>query len=195
MDLYKDIHKNNLDKVEQIFYLYTQYGTKDYIGESITQIEHMVQAAMLAEKDGYDIEMILACLFHDIGHLIGFDKISMGNYGIKNHEKIGADFLRNLGFPEKIPLLIQNHVITKKYLAYKNPEYIDKLSKASRITLGYQGGIMSPQEANEYEKEELFNMYLQLRYYDDAAKKQNVKIKSLEYYKKMCLQYLNQLNF
>ena len=34
--------------VDEIFGLYRQYGTDDYIGEPVSQIEHMSQAAQLA---------------------------------------------------------------------------------------------------------------------------------------------------
>ena len=51
----------------------------------------MIQAAMMAEKDG-NKSVILAALFHDIGHLIGFDEDinleTIGDVGIKNHERI-----------------------------------------------------------------------------------------------------------
>ena len=59
-----------MDSVNKIFDYFELYGECDYIGEPVTQIEHMVQAAMLAEKDNQPVEVILAALFHDIGHLI-----------------------------------------------------------------------------------------------------------------------------
>ena len=67
----------------------------------------------------------------------------MGGYGIKSHEKIGGDFLRDLGFPERIAKLVENHVQAKRYLTFKYPEYFEKLSKASLQTLSYQGGPMN----------------------------------------------------
>lgn len=94
-------------------FFYNQFGNKNYISNSITQIEYMAQVARLAEKDRYEPEMILACLVHNIGHLFGFRTIIM---------VIRADFPRNLGFLERIPLLVQNYVIARKYLAYKNLE-------------------------------------------------------------------------
>jgi len=40
--------------VNEIFSLYESYGAADYIGEPVSQIEHMCQAAQLAEAEGYD---------------------------------------------------------------------------------------------------------------------------------------------
>ena len=34
--------------VEEVFALYEQYGDEDYIGEPVSQLEHMSQAAALA---------------------------------------------------------------------------------------------------------------------------------------------------
>src|SRR5687768_9280183 len=84
--------------------LYKKYGNADYIGEPVSQIEHMVQCAMIAEKEGYDDEIILAALFHDIGHFCEhFMKVEqMAAYGVVDHEALGADFLKELGFSDKI---------------------------------------------------------------------------------------------
>lgn len=175
---------------DKIFNYYLKFGSKDYIGEPVTQIEHMVQAAMLAEKNNEDIEVILASLFHDIGHLVAFDRETMGNFGIKKHEKLGADFLRSLGITGKIPSLVENHVSAKRYLS-RNEEYYNKLSYASKQTLKYQGGPFNDLEANKYENDPNFKDYINIRLYDDQAKIINFPIKSLEYFKNMLRQYLN----
>ena len=178
-----------MDAVEQIFKYYLEFGEKDYIGEPVTQIEHMIQAAMLSEDNGDPPELILASLFHDIGHLVAFDKETMGKYGIKNHQKLGADFLRNLKIPEIIPELVESHVNTKKYLS-RNPDYYNKLSKASQTTLHYQGGIFTDEEGKKYEKQPNFDKYIKIRLYDDAAKEIGKELKSLDHYKLMLIEYL-----
>ena len=58
-------------QIEEIFSLYNKYGHHDYIGEPVSQTEHMVLAASVAEDEGCDEECILAAFFHDIGHLVG----------------------------------------------------------------------------------------------------------------------------
>ena len=116
-------------KINKIFRYYELYGAKDYIGEPVTQTSHMIQAAMMAEKDGKPKTVILAALLHDIGHLIGFDDDinleTMGNVGIKNHERIGGAFLRHLDIPYPIPELVEGHVKAKRYLTHINPEYLN----------------------------------------------------------------------
>lgn len=169
----------------EIFNYYEKYGNKDYIGEEVSQIEHMIQCAMLAEENNEDDDMILACLFHDIGHLIQIDyeENKMGKYGLKNHEKIGKQYLIDVGIPQPIPDLVESHVKSKRYLTFKNKNYIKNLSEASIETLKLQGGPMNNEETIEFENSKIFNQALRLRYYDDKAKVKNKNINNLEYYK------------
>ena len=59
--------------LDYIFYYYENYGSEDYIGENVSQIEHMIQAAMLAEQDSQKPEIVIALFLHDIGHLLDHD--------------------------------------------------------------------------------------------------------------------------
>jgi putative nucleotidyltransferase with HDIG domain len=112
---------------EEIFELYEKYGNSGYIGENVSQIEHALQCAHLAEKEGFDRHIILGAFFHDIGHLLGevndrsLEKmIRKGlNFGVEKHEKLGADFLREFGLPENVCYCVENHVSAKRYLVYK----------------------------------------------------------------------------
>jgi 2-amino-1-hydroxyethylphosphonate dioxygenase (glycine-forming) len=180
--------------IEEIFDYYIKYGEYDYIGEEISQISHMIQTAMLAENNNEPIHLILACLFHDIGHLLQIEnKVNKVNkYGIKNHEKITKKFLSSHNIPEPIPSLAENHVKAKKYKTFKNPNYFNKLSNASKQTLMFQGGPMTEQEAIEFERDELFEESLRLREYDDKAKERGVELRELGYYKEMLRNYLNE---
>ena len=184
------------ENLDNIFKMYENFGKFDYIGEPVTQIEHMIQAAMLAEEDGQSEEVILAALFHDIGHLIQLNNKNIKNnekmskYGFKNHEKMGLNFLKDNNIKYPIPELVENHVKAKKYLVYKDPKYRENLSDASKKTLEFQGGAMTEKEAEDFEQDKLFELSLKLRSYDDKAKVENKKIKSLDYYRRMCLEYL-----
>jgi predicted HD phosphohydrolase len=39
--------------VAGLFQLYREFGDADYIGEAVSQTQHMVQCALLAEKEGF----------------------------------------------------------------------------------------------------------------------------------------------
>lgn len=170
---------NNIDiALNEIFELYKKYGNEDYIGEPVSQIEHMSQAAQLAMQEGCDDEIVLAAFFHDIGHICVMknEQNNMAGYGIKSHEKIGADFLREKGFPEKVALLVENHVQAKRYLTFKYPEYFKSLSEASKQTLTFQGGVMSEAEAGAFEKDSLFELSILMRKWDELAKEINIAL-------------------
>lgn len=159
---------------DDIISLYKKHGSNEYAGEKVSQLEHMVQAAALAKQGGYDEEMILAAFLHDIGHICvaAYTNNTMGSFGIVNHEKIGAQYLRNRGFAERIARLVENHVSAKRYLTFKYPEYYEGLSEASKKTLEYQGGRMNPDEAALFESDPLCEDFIEMRRWDELAKEE-----------------------
>lgn len=178
--------------IEEVFKLYELHGSDDYIGESVSQIEHASQGAQLAEKEGFDDEVILAAFFHDIGHICAKKdpKNDMGGYGMLRHERVGANYLRKRGFSEKIAKLIENHVEAKRYLCFKDPDYYEKLSVASKATLEFQGGKMTQNEAVRFENDPLFILSIKMREWDETAKEENVQLVDLEKLKSICRQIL-----
>ena len=170
------------ERIAQVFSLYEKFGNADYIGEPVSQIEHMSQTAQLAMAEGFDDEVILAAFFHDMGHICVMqnETNSMDGYDVKSHEKIGADFLREKGFPEKIATLVENHVRAKRYLTFKYSEYYDSLSEASKKTLEFQGGKMNAEQAEAFEKDTLFEASIRLRKWDELAKEMDIALLDLE---------------
>jgi 2-amino-1-hydroxyethylphosphonate dioxygenase (glycine-forming) len=168
--------------VDTILDLYSQYGRADYIGEPVSQIEHMGQAAEMAMKEGYDDEVVIAAFLHDIGHLCAAKAGSntMSGFGVHNHEKLGADYLRGFGFPDRVTDLVEGHVQAKRYLCFKHPSYFEQLSEASRQTLTMQGGVMDQVEAENFEKNPLASVMIKMREWDDKAKKENLPIIDLQ---------------
>jgi phosphonate degradation associated HDIG domain protein len=180
--------------VNEVFSLYEKYGDEDYIGEPVSQLEHMSQAAALAEEEGYDDEVILAAFFHDIGHLCAEEgeADSMDGMGNVDHEKLGADYLLERGFSERVANLVQGHVMAKRYLTYKHPEYYNKLSLASKATLEFQGGKMSSDEAEAFELDPDAELIIRLRYWDDMAKEMNVPVDNEARLKELALAHLDR---
>ncbi|MBD8089470.1 HD domain-containing protein [Pseudomonas fluorescens] len=166
--------------VAEVFGLYEQHGAADYIGEPVSQIEHMSQAAQLAMAEGFDDEVVLAAFFHDIGHLCGQGGENMGGYGVVSHERLGADYLRRAGFSERMAKLVEYHVQAKRYLTFSQPDYYARLSEASRRTLGYQGGVMTAEEARAFEQDPLCAVSLRMRHWDEQAKEMHVPLLDLQ---------------
>ncbi|XP_021368896.1 uncharacterized protein LOC110460342 isoform X3 [Mizuhopecten yessoensis] len=144
--------------------------------------------------------IVLAAFLHDIGHLVGADKgleeITTADLhlGSRDHDVVGGQYLRNIGFPDKVCNLVQGHVQAKRYLVWKNPEYYDHLSSASRMTLEHQGGRMSAEEATAFENNALFDVIVRMRTWDDAGKEVDVTKVSLDKYRKLCLDYLTSIS-
>lgn len=178
--------------VNQVFGLYEAYGSADYIGEPVSQLEHMWQAAALAETAGADDEVVLAAFFHDLGHLCApaTAAASMDGLGAANHEKLGADYLRARGFSERVARLVESHVLAKRYLTHKYPSYLRQLSEASRATLAFQGGVMSAAEAAAFEHDPDADLILQLRQWDEQAKIPGQAVGSLGHLRDLALRHL-----
>ena len=176
--------------VAEVFGLYEQHGAADYIGEPVSQIEHMSQAAQLAMAEGFDDEVVLAAFFHDIGHICGQGEANMCGCGVVSHERLGADYLRRAGFSERLAKLVEYHVQAKRYLTFSQPDYYDRLSEASRRTLGYQGGVMTADEALAFEQDPLCAVSLRMRHWDEQAKDMHVPVLDLEVLKAKARQLL-----
>ncbi|MBP5073865.1 HD domain-containing protein [Pseudomonas chlororaphis] len=178
-------------RIAEVFGLYERFGDSDYIGEPVSQIEHMSQAAQLAMAEGFDDEVVLAAFFHDIGHICTQDAENMGGFGVVSHERLGADYLRRAGFSERLARLVEYHVQAKRYLTFKEPGYYERLSQASRRTLEYQGGVMSAEEARAFEQDPLCAVSLRLRHWDEQAKELWVPVMDLQVLKDKAVRLLN----
>ncbi|EHQ24919.1 HD domain-containing protein [Mucilaginibacter paludis] len=178
--------------VDSLFALYELHGNDDYIGEPVSQLEHMSQAAALAEAEGFEDEVILAAFFHDIGHLCAADgeTLSMDGFGNVDHEKIGGDYLRKQGFSERMAALVESHVVAKRYLTYKFPEYYQQLSEASKATLQFQGGVMTAEEAREFELNPDAELIIKIRTWDDMAKETSIPVNNIDILKQKAISHL-----
>ena len=179
---------------DEIIGLYQQHGGEEYAGEKVSQLEHMVQSAQIAAHNGFDDDVVLAAFLHDIGHICvsAFPGNSMGAFGIVDHERIGADYLRSRGFSSKVAKLVESHVAAKRYLTFKYPEYYDALSDASKKTLEYQGGRMSTEEAAEFERDPLFELIVAMRKIDEQAKVQDLPLPQWTDYRKLIVEHLTK---
>ena len=160
-----------------------------YIGEKVTMTEHMIQTAMLAEKTNCSSSLVCSSLLHDYGHFIlenPNDLIKKEKDG--KHEDVGYEFLKK-HFVNDVVKPIKYHVQAKRYLV-RDKKYYRILSKASKVSLKLQGGIMNDEEAKEFEGNEFFESSIKLRKFDEGAKKTSLKIKSIKEYKNLLVSKL-----
>ena len=155
-----------------------------YIGEKITMSDHMIQTAMLAEKSKCNKDLICSCLLHDYGHFILEDPERLVKENLDGeHEDIGYEYLKSV-FKKEIVEPIKYHVQAKRYLA-KDKKYFDLLSEASKVSLKLQGGVLNNKECNKFEKQKYFKSTILLRKFDEAAKRIDIKMKSIYDYQKL----------
>lgn len=154
----------------EISELFSQNSAREYLGEDVTLVEHMLQAGTQAVEDGAEAELIVAALLHDIGHLLIPDALEMQESEIDaHHDEVGFEWI-SARFPREVALPVKLHVAAKRYLVTTNPEYEGQLSAASILTMRLQGGLMSEEELIQYAENEFSEEGIQIRLWDDESK-------------------------
>jgi len=154
----------------EIQLLFARLGAHQYSGEPVTQLEHALQTAALAESAGADASLIAASLLHDLGHLINDQGDTPTARGVDDvHQYAAIPFLRPL-FGNDVLDPIRLHVDAKRYLCATRPEYYDGLSADSKRSLALQGGVHSSDEAARFMAQSGADRAVSLRLWDDAAK-------------------------
>ncbi|MBT2511082.1 HD domain-containing protein [Streptomyces sp. ISL-98] len=137
------------------------WDAPDRSGDPVDLHDHALQTAhLLRRSHPSDKELQLAGLVHDLGHLLqpGDDA---------GHADRAADAVRPL-LGERVARLVQLHVPAKRYLAAEEPGR--PLSAQSALTLGLQGGAMTPDEAAAFARDPLADDAVTLRQADDEGK-------------------------
>ncbi len=159
--------------LSDISQLLTVEGDNQYGGEAVSQLEHALQCASLAEEAGETPHTITAALLHDIGHLLAktgrIQTTATSDNGDDLHQYVALPFLRGL-FSGAVLEPIRLHVDAKRYLCATDQTYWSTLSTASKHSLVVQGGIYTPPQAAEFEEQAFAHEAVRLRRYDDLAK-------------------------
>lgn len=159
-------------------------GAAQYDGEPITQLEHALQCAALATAEGSAESLVLAALFHDLGHLIHPAAGAASEAGVDgHHERIGAKALETT-FGPAVADPVRAHVAAKRYLA-RDEGYRRTLSQESTHTLALQGGPMTATEADLFMAMPGAQDALRLRRWDDEAKVPGLCVPGAETYGEM----------
>jgi len=149
-------------------------GNAQYGDEAVSQLQHALQSAALAEQAQERPETIVAALLHDLGHLIvaerdGVDEPDPSRDEL--HQFVVLPFLRGT-FPEAVLAPIRLHVDAKRFLCATEAGYEASLSPASKASLALQGGAFSAEEAAQFIAQAHAAEAVRLRRYDDLAKVQ-----------------------
>ena len=166
--------------------LFARHGASQYRGEPVTQLQHALQSAHLAEASGADDALVTACLLHDLGHLLhdqgrGFDDTPSLRGIDDTHQYHALPFLRGL-FPEAVLDAIKLHVDAKRYLCQVNPDYFERLSDDSKRSFALQGGVFSAEQAAGFLQHHGARDAVMLRQWDDLAKQADLATPSLAHF-------------
>ena len=158
------------DPVAELARLLEGKGSRRYGLSDVNQLQHALQAALLAEQSGCDAALVTAALLHDIGHMVHSLGDNSAEEGIDDrHEELGRAYLAALFGPDVIePVRLQ--VAAKRYLCATEPDYFAKLSPDSVLSLQLQGGPMSPDEVAAFRASPHAEAAVQLRRFDEGAK-------------------------
>ena len=156
--------------LQDIHDLFVRRGAEQYSGEPVTQLEHALQCAALAEAEDADDELVTAAFLHDLGHLLQDLGETPTLRGVDDvHQYAALPFLRGL-FGERVLGGIQLHVDAKRYLCATRLGYHDALSEDSKRSLKLQGGTFIDEQAQAFIARPGAPDAVRLRIWDDLAK-------------------------
>lgn len=168
----------------EVVSLLERRGHGQYGMEAISQLDHALQCAHLAEQSGETPETVVAALLHDLGHLLVTERDQQTEQYTQHddlHQFIALPFLRSL-FPEAVLEPIRLHVDAKRYLCLMEPSYWAHLSPASKHSLEKQGGVFGEREAEAFISQPFASESVRLRRYDDLAKVPAKVVPDLSHY-------------
>ena len=156
-----------LDRILDVF---GRHGGNEYGAERVSQLQHALQCAALAEAEAAPPSLVAAALLHDIGHLVhGLGEQPAERRIDDRHELVGRQWLARW-FGEDVTEPVRLHVNAKRYLTATEPRYFGSLSFASMRSLELQGGPFTPELAAGFIGLPFAQDAVRLRRWDDAAK-------------------------
>ena len=154
-------------------------AAEGYGGEALTYRCHSLRTAALAVEDGASDALVLAALFHGVGHLLPASySHAVGQE--RRHDRLGARFLASL-YPPEVSEPVRLHVLAKRYLS-RDPAYRAALSEVSQRRLVAQGDVLDDDEAAGLLGIPYAEEAVRLRRWCDAAKGLHRDVPGLEAY-------------
>ena len=154
--------------------------------EEVTQLEHALQVAALAQLEAAPGPLVAAGLLHDVGHLLELRDGGEPTGHVEDdpgHEARGARWLAGL-FPASVTGPIALHVAAKRYLCSIDPTYVASLSVGSTVSLTRQGGPMGDAERRRFQAHPAHDAAVRLRRWDDTGKStESLDIPELDAYR------------
>ena len=170
------------DLCDELFELLEHEGATRY-DEEVSQLDHALQSAALAEAHGAVESLQIAALLHDIGHLLLGEHDGRSSFLDEDlrHEAVGARLLAQW-FGATVSGPVALHVKAKRYLVSTDPAYGETLSLASTRSLELQGGVMDATEIEAFRARPYADAAIALRQWDDSAKVAGAEVPDLAHW-------------
>jgi predicted HD phosphohydrolase len=95
------LHKSRtMPSIDELFEILRCVGERQYGREAVSQLEHALQCATLAEREAAGPAQVTAALLHDIGHLVDGQSAPASDAeadGDMRHEECAARYLARFG--------------------------------------------------------------------------------------------------
>src|SRR5687767_4140639 len=111
----------------EVLALFERHGSSQYGGEAVSQLEHALQAATFAEREGAAPELIAAALIHDVGHLLHGLPEDAPSQGVDDRHETLADAWLAQRFGPAVVAPVAMHVAAKRYLCAVDSDYFGRL--------------------------------------------------------------------
>ena len=170
------------DLRQELLDIFVGRATKRYGLSGVNQLQHALQCAAFAEADDAPPATVLACLLHDVGHMIHQLGENPAGRGIDDvHEQLGADWLAGR-FGSEVSEPVRLHVAAKRYLCTVEADYFGKLAADSVRSLKLQGGLMSADELEAFRAHPQHAEAVRLRRFDEMAKDPRASTPDFDHY-------------
>jgi phosphonate degradation associated HDIG domain protein len=168
--------------IDDIRELFRRHGDIEYSGEPVTQREHALQSAALAQQAGASDALVAAAFLHDLGHLLNLQGETPSERGIDDrHQYFALPFLRPV-LPDSVLEPIRLHVDAKRYLCAVDEGYYARLSADSKRSLQLQGGVFKQEEVEAFVGKPYALDAVELRKWDDVAKDADRRTPDVEHF-------------
>jgi phosphonate degradation associated HDIG domain protein len=174
-----------MEDLDGLFAVLEKAGAERYGQEAVSQLEHALQCAQLAEQAGAPSASVMAALFHDVGHLTHDLGENASLRGIDDrHEFSGAAILARWFGPD-VSEPVRLHVEAKRWLCHAEQPYFSTLSPASVRSLELQGGIFGDTDAEAFIAQPYARAAVAVRRWDDLAKVAGLATPPLAHYREL----------
>lgn len=172
-----------MEKFDDLFAVMEKAGADQYGQEAVSQLEHALQCAQLAEQAGAPAASVVAALLHDVGHLIHDLGDDAAVRGIDDrHEFSGAAILARWFGPD-VTEPVRLHVDAKRWLCHAEDTYLSTLSPASVRSLALQGGVFGDADADAFIAQPYARAAVAVRRWDDIGKVEGLATPPLAHYR------------